>query len=239
MRLLDLTLTTPIENVALDEALLEEAEAADQPAEVLRLWEPAELMVVVGRSSDMATEVRLEACRQNNVSVVRRISGGAAVVGGPGCLMYALVLSYTLRPALRNLDAAHRFVLETLIRGLSRLAPGIQRRGTSDLAIGERKVSGNSVRLKRTHLLYHGTLLYDFEPALVARYLAEPPRQPDYREGRPHEAFVTNLPADAASLRRALASAWSAHKSTAVWPERRVRELAADKYRAADWSLRH
>ena len=28
--------------------------------------------------------------------------------------------------------------------------------------MGELKFSGNSLRVRRTHLLYHGTLLYDF-----------------------------------------------------------------------------
>ena len=39
MKLLDLTLETPAENLALDEALLEEAEQSTKPTEVLRLWE--------------------------------------------------------------------------------------------------------------------------------------------------------------------------------------------------------
>ena len=56
MYLLDLTLPTPAENVALDEALLEAAEAGDCPS-VLRLWEPRETFVVVGRSSRVAEEV--------------------------------------------------------------------------------------------------------------------------------------------------------------------------------------
>ena len=55
MRLLDLTLPTAAENVALDEALLDAAEAASEQGseepEVLRLWEPTQFFVVVGRSS--------------------------------------------------------------------------------------------------------------------------------------------------------------------------------------------
>ncbi len=51
MELLELTLATPEENLALDEALLDEAEAAGRPSEVLRLWESILPAVVVGRSS--------------------------------------------------------------------------------------------------------------------------------------------------------------------------------------------
>ena len=50
MKLLELTLPTPAENLALDEALLDAAEAGELPDEVLRLWEPSQPLVVVGRS---------------------------------------------------------------------------------------------------------------------------------------------------------------------------------------------
>ena len=110
----DLTLATPEENLALDEALLDQAEAGTG-SEVLRLWESRQPMVVVGRGSHVAQEVDLAACRRDGVPVLRRTSGGGAIVNGPGCLMYALVLSYALRPRLRAIDVAHRHVLETSV----------------------------------------------------------------------------------------------------------------------------
>jgi len=70
-------------------------------------------------------------------------------------------------------------------------------RGTSDLAVAERKFSGNSSRVKRGHLLYHGTLLYDFPLGLISDCLRTPPRQPHYRERRSHGEFVNNIPATA------------------------------------------
>ena len=45
--------------------------------------------------------------------------------------------------------------------------------GTSDLAIGDLKFSGNSARCRRRWLLYHGTLLYDFPLSLVAQCLQD------------------------------------------------------------------
>src|SRR5580698_6741719 len=111
MQLLDFTLPTPAENLALDEALLEQAEAGSEPSEVLRLWESPQMVVVVGRSSQVPVEVDLAACRTDGLSILRRTSGGLSIVAGPGCLMYSLVLSYENRPHLRSLDTAHRFVL--------------------------------------------------------------------------------------------------------------------------------
>jgi lipoate-protein ligase A len=237
MQLLDLTLPTPEENLALDETLLEEAELGGEPREVLRLWEPSEPFVVLGRSSQAEIEVDQAFCAARGIPILRRTSGGAAIVAGPGSLMYAVVLSYELRPALRSLDEAHRFVLATNLRGLGSLAPSAERRGTSDLALGSRKFSGNSVRCKREHLLYHGTLLYHFDSQLVDGCLRMPPRQPDYRENRRHGAFIVNLRAEPAALRAALVGAWQANLPRNDWPRERVKELVATRYGMAEWNL--
>ncbi len=236
MRYLDLTLPSLAENLALDEALLDEAEAAASPVETLRLWEARQHAVVIGRSSQMAAEARCAVCRELHVPVLRRISGGAAVVVGPGCLMYALVLSLRLRPQLRSIDRAHAQVLGTIAAALQPSVPGLVQRGTCDLAIGEKKVSGNSVRVKREHLLYHGTLLYDFPLEMIGRCLAMPPREPDYRQARPHEAFVANLPLNVDRLRFALQTAWAAFEPCSDWPKAATRRLVAEKYSRPEWN---
>jgi lipoate-protein ligase A len=254
MNLLDLTLDDPAANVALDDALVETADArlaahdADDLAagdgaafETLRLWEPAGPMVVLGRSSRIAEEVDVNACREAGVAIIRRASGGATIVAAPGCLMYAVVLSYRVRPGLRAIDAAHRFVLERVAAGLRTLTANVVLRGTSDLAIvddegGERKVSGNSMRCRRDFLLYHGTLLYDFPLDLVGRLLRMPPRQPDYRQGRGHGDFVANLPATQQQLRRAIAAAFGASETATDWPQDEVARLVREKYGTPAWT---
>jgi lipoate---protein ligase len=236
MQFLDLTLPTAAENLALDEALIEEAETAGEPVETLRLWEPSQPMVVVGRSSRPEREVHVDACRALGIPVLRRTSGGAAVVAGPGCLMYALVLSYRRRPNLRILNEAHRYVLGTLAAALEPLAAGVQCCGTSDLALGQRKFSGNSVRCRRDHFLYHGTLLYDFPLELIERCLAMPPRTPDYRAGRSHGGFVTNLPLKAQAIRQALVEAWDARDPLTNWPAERTARLVVEKYSRPEWN---
>ena len=236
MRFLDLTLSTPAENLALDEALLDEAEESDTPLSLLRIWEPEGPLVVIGRSSKIREEVRYAACRAEGVPVLRRASGGAAIVTGPGCLMYALVLSYQAYPAIRAIDRAHQCVLSTMVAGLSALAPGVTRQGISDLAVGDCKFSGNSVRCKQGHLLYHGTVLYGFPLLWIERYLNRAPREPDYRRDRPHEMFVANLPARAADIRRAMQTAWNAFEPCTAWPRERTQRLAADRYGRPEWN---
>src|SRR5436190_1549788 len=97
MNLLDLTLPTPAENLACDEALLDAFEAAGGDG-VLRFWEPAEPFVVVGYSNQVAQEVDVAACDAAGIPVLRRCSGGGTVVQGPGCLNYALVLNIEQTP---------------------------------------------------------------------------------------------------------------------------------------------
>ncbi|MBI2825748.1 MAG: lipoate--protein ligase family protein [Planctomycetia bacterium] len=236
MHLIDLTLPSAAENVALDEALLDAAEAGEMAHDVLRLWEPAAAAVVVGRGTRAADEVRLHACDSRGIPVIRRTSGGAAIVTGPGCLMYALVLSHDRQAATRAIGAAHRYVLSRMVDALVPLVPGVAHRGTSDLAVGAWKFSGNSLRVKRRHVLYHGTLVYDFDVALIEQLLPNPPREPDYREGRPHADFVRNLPIEREQLRAAVVAAWQAEETLPTWPAERTKQLVAEKYSWPEWN---
>ena len=183
------------------------------------------------------------ACREAGVPILRRHSGGSTILAGPGCLMYAVVLSYQSRPQLRMIDEAHRFVLETIAAGLRSLGLGPQRAGTSDLTIdGPMKFSGNALRCGREHLLYHGTLLYDFPLNRIGQLLTQPPRQPDYREQRSHGEFVTNLASDREELRRAVIAAWpEAIDSDSLeplddWPRELTQQLAKERYASHQWN---
>jgi lipoate-protein ligase A len=242
MRLLDLTLADFAANVALDEALLDAAAAAPRPEGVLRLWEATACGVVLGRGSLAAREVQWDACRAASVPVVRRPSGGAAIVAGPGCLMYAAILPRTAFPGPLSIDRVHEAVLDRVASAVARCGVRVRRSGTSDLTLVEggaaspRKISGNSLRVKRDFLLYHGTLLYGFDLELIGRLLATPPRQPAYRGGRSHAEFLTNLPVAGTALRKALAAEWGADQPYEPgWCVTRAAELAgSEAYRVAE-----
>jgi lipoate-protein ligase A len=240
MKLLDLTLDSPVENLALDEALLDYAEGAASRAdsEILRLWEPRKIVVVAGSSSRLAEEVNLDACRARAIPVLRRASGGAAIVAGPGCLMYAVVLAYRDRSHLRDIGEAHQFVLGTIAKALYRSVPGIRQAGISDLVLGERKLSGNSLRCKRGHFLYHGTILYDFPIDEIGLLLKMPPRQPAYRLARRHHDFLANLPISRETIRQSLVDAFRAHEPLADWPRELTAKLAESKYSRPEWNHR-
>ena len=240
---LDLTLPTPAENLALDEALLDACVAGEISGDVLRVWEPDNYFVVLGRSSDPGREVNLAACREKNIPVLRRASGGGTIVAGPGCLFYAVVLSYDDHPELKSISRAHQFVLNRLAESLASFVPGITLAGTSDLAFHAtpeslQKFSGNALRAKRTHFLYHGTLLYEIDLERVGQLLACPTREPLYRAGRDHREFVANLPMSREQLLAALASGWQANEQLIDWPQERMRRIVKEKYlENPKWSL--
>jgi len=208
IRFIDTNPRDPSQSVEFDTRLLEQSESAATPTEWLRLWECSEPIVVVGRATNAQQEVYVDRCQRQGIPIVQRPSGGAAVVAGPGCLMYSVILSLEHRPQLRMIDQAHEFVLGTVARALRNLDQRVEQSGVSDLTIDNLKFSGNSLRCKRDHLLYHGTILYDFRLEQISELLRMPPRQPDYRQQRDHESFVMNFPATANQIQVALKNEW-------------------------------
>ncbi|MCP4193580.1 MAG: lipoate--protein ligase family protein [Planctomycetaceae bacterium] len=237
MKILDLTMPTVAENLALDEALLNQAIARGSDGEVFRLWESEQPAAIIGRASRVEEEVNRDYCRANQVAIRRRCSGGASVMIGPGCLMYAVVLSTVTRPQLLVVDQIHQYVLGHLRTALAKASIKVDVSGTSDLTVGAKKCSGNSLRCKREAVLYHGTLLYGASIAAIGQCLKMPPRQPDYREQRPHHHFLTNLSVARDDLHQALKKAWACDGPLTDWPAAETRELAKSKYSTDEWNL--
>jgi lipoate-protein ligase A len=237
MHLFTHSLSTPEQNLALEEAWLEMAEEGLLDTEILRLWRPESSFVVVGRGSQIAREVNVTAAEQAGVPILRRVSGGAAVVAAEGCLMYAVLLSYQQRPHLRMLDHAHRTVMESLTEAIRPLESRLQWDGTCDLVVSSRKVSGNSLRCRRDWLLYHGTLLLGMDLTLLDRFLLHPPREPEYRQRRPHTEFVANLNLPESAIRDELIRVWGAGAATPPVPHDRIERLVRERYANRAWNF--
>lgn len=232
-------LIDPADHLALDEALLLEADAGNS-SEALRVWEFSRHVVVAGRATRVDKEIDREFCASRQIPVLRRCSGGASVVGGPGCLMYSVVLSLQGRDALQRIDVAHRYVMERVRDAVAEQLPEATLQGTCDLTWQNRKCSGNSLRIARRHLLYHGTLLYDFELPLIGLALGEAPRQPEYRAARDHDAFVTNVPIDPSRFAADLADRFGVSEQVDAGPWRdQIQRLREQRYDLDSWHLRH
>jgi lipoate-protein ligase A len=238
MKYLDLSFPTAEANLACDEALLDQAEERSGES-VLRVWQPASVFVVIGFANRIAREVSLEVCRGQDIPVLRRCSGGGAVVQAPGCLNYSLVLPAdeagpwgTIRSTNKHVMERHRQVFCTLLHR------EVQHRGDTDLALDERKFSGNAQRRRKRSLLFHGTFLLDLDFVLVEELLPAPSKAPVYRGNRSHTRFLTNLQIPAERVKHALREAWQACKPVLEIPQQRIDQLVKEKYSRAEWNFR-
>lgn len=236
MTTLDLTLPDLEANLALDEAFLLEAEEGSG-GEVLRFWEWPGYAVVLGAGGRLSMDVNEAACQLDGVPITRRSSGGGTVLLGEGSLVYTLVLSYSGARELRDLSSSYRWIMSKMAQALQPIGKA-EHVGICDLAVAGRKISGNAQQRKREFLLHHGTILYDFDLARIETYLHLPERQPDYRVGRSHGEFVTNLPSTAENLKALLRRVWEIECDAIKWPRERTAKLASEKYRSPEWVRR-
>ena len=236
MKYLDLSFADPPRNLACDEALGDNFEAADG-GEVLRLWEPAGYFVVVGYSNRVTAEVNVAACEERGIAILRRFSGGGAVLQGPGCLNYTLVLRNERAGFLSDIGQSYSRVLDRhrhVCAGLTSERVRIQ--GTSDLAIAGQKFSGNSQHRKQRYTVFHGTFLLNFDLSLIETCLPMPSRRPEYRQGRTHESFLRNLRIDPVRVKQALMETWHAEDPYGRVPDERIEALMEARYTRGEWN---
>lgn len=238
MKYLDLTLPSPAENLAADEALLDLCEAG-AIGESLRFWESQHYFVVVGYGNAIGTEVNASACKASGVPILRRCSGGGTVVQGPGCLNYSLVLQMETSSELQTITAANRFIMERNRRAVESVVNRpVTVRGHTDLAMDGVKFSGNAQRRRKNCLLFHGSLLLDFDLKRISELLPMPSKEPDYRQNRAHNDFVTNLAIPANVIKAALRAAWNATYTLPAIPNETISSLVRDKYATNDWNFK-
>jgi lipoate-protein ligase A len=237
MKFLDLTLSTPEQNLACDEALLDACEAG-QGEEVLRFWEPRQYFIVLGYANRMRAEVIVPAWQASGMPLMRRCSGGGTVLQGPGCLNYALVLRLEEAGPTGSIAQTNAYIMtrhQAALRPV--LGDSVTVQGLTDLALGDRKFSGNAQRRKRRYLLFHGSFLLHFELQLIEALLALPPKQPAYRQNRAHRDFLTNLHVPAQLIKDTLRRHWQATDEFCAVPWDHINRLVQEKYASQAWNL--
>jgi lipoate-protein ligase A len=238
MNFLDTVYATPAEHLACDDVLLDLCEA-ESGEEILRVWMPEELFVVVGYTNEAAREVDLAACAAAGIPLLRRTTGGGTVVQGPGCLNYALIMRRGMDPALATITGTSRFILGRLAAALTPLlGREVATRGHTDLVLGENKFAGNAQRRRGNSILFHGTVLLDFDIGVIERLLPIPSVQPGYRHGRSHADFLTNLHVAPGDVSRVIRDCWNATAVAEAPPPDRVRRLAQERYENPLWIRR-
>lgn len=166
MRLIaDLEPQAPAFGVALDEALLAGVRSGGE--DVLRFWVNARA-VVIGRSQHLGDEVDRSAAERHGFTVVRRMSGGGAVLHYPGNLNLSLITADERR--LGPVEKAFDRVGTAIVEGLRSLgAPACV--GSHALFSGASKISGAAQARRGGCVLYHATLLVKPSPVPMTEIL--------------------------------------------------------------------
>ncbi len=238
LNLLDLTLDTPAQNLALDEALLDVADR-NPNAETLRFWESKKYFVVLGYSNHFDRESFYSKAVADDVAVLRRASGGGAVLQGPGCLNYSLILRISQYPELRNIHDTNCFIMKKIQNMFLQIDPDIEFKGLTDLSRHDLKFSGNAQRRKREAVLFHGTFLYKFKISQIEKYLKPPSSEPDYRDNRSHKKFLTNISINPHWIKKSFAKDWEATNVTHDYPKEIVEQLVQTRYSQDAWNKKY
>jgi len=179
---------TVAENLAIDDAASRSVWATGLRR--LRFWWGGPPAVVMGSSERPQQVVDVEACARLGVDVLKRSTGGGSVLQTSDVLNYSLV---TPAPARLDLKAGFRPGIDLICAILEAFGVAGKREGISDIAVEDRKISGNAQARRWKALLVHGTLLVDFDHDLAETVLKHPPREPAYRRERNHRDFLVTL----------------------------------------------
>jgi lipoate-protein ligase A len=141
-------------NMAIDEALIENI--GDAP--ILRIygWRPA--AVSIGYFQSIREEVDLEKCSKIGVDVVRRLTGGGAVLHET-----ELTYSFITKQYPQNIMESYRWICETIVISIKRLGFDASFVPLNDIVVKGKKVSGSAQTRRNGVLLQHGTLLIDVD----------------------------------------------------------------------------
>jgi lipoate-protein ligase A len=180
-RLLPFRQLDAFENMAIDEAIFRVNQRREIPP-TLRFYGWASSTVSLGYFQDIKKEVDVEACRRHHIHVVRRPTGGKAVLH-EGDLTYAIVaregnslfpadILGTYRVISRCIACGLAFLgIEAEMAGKSRMLDGDSLKASCfsspsryELLVKNRKICGSAQVRSRGVFLQHGSILMDFNP---------------------------------------------------------------------------
>lgn len=157
LRFLDLTTTDPAFNLAAEEYVFEKL---PRDAMYVMLWQN-DNAIIVGKHQNTLAQINEAFVRENEIKVVRRLSGGGAVYHDMGNLNYTIIADGD-----GDLDFGRfcRIVLDALARAGVRG----ELNGRNDMTIDGKKFSGNAQYAKQGRVMHHGTILFDSDSSVLA-----------------------------------------------------------------------
>lgn len=193
-------LLTPASALAWSEAAVDGWTGQRGPC--IGLWRPRGVTVAIGIGQTPEVEADAGAMRRDGVSLLRRQSGGGAV------LLYDGVLCWEAWAGFEELEKrqhdgsgirqTYRALCRPVIEGLSSVGLNVFHAGICDISYRDgnaspQKIAGSAQLRRRDRALVHGSLLVCPDLELLEKYLRQPSDQPEYRQNRTHEEFCTSV----------------------------------------------
>ena len=177
--------TDPRLNLAIEYFLLNEVQL-DEPILLFYINEPS---IIIGRNQNAYEEVNRDYVEQNNIHVVRRLSGGGAVYHDFGNLSFCFITKDD-GDSFRNF----RKFTEPVIKALHNIGvEGAELKGRNDLLINGQKFSGNAMYSKNGRMTAHGTIMFDSEIDAVVKALKPKKEKLESKGIKSVRSRVTNI----------------------------------------------
>ncbi len=142
---------------------------------VLRLYTYQSHCALVGRFQNIQAELNLDFCRENDIEIGRRPTGGGAIIMGAGQLGLCFVTSGAHVPEVsRPAEIYHQFSAP-IIAALKKLGIDAKFRSKNDLEVNGKKIAGLGVYTDTNGaILFHTSLLVDLDVPLMLKALRIP-----------------------------------------------------------------
>ncbi|WP_461630757.1 lipoate--protein ligase [Labilibaculum euxinus] len=174
--------TNPVFNIACEEYLLKNHE---DDFFFLYTNTPA---LIVGKHQNTLAEINLDKAEQENIPVIRRMSGGGTVFHDEGNLNYCFIKSGE-KSKLVDFQKYSQPIIDTL----QKLHVNAKFEGKSDLTIDGKKFSGNASHIFKNKLMQHGTMLFSSDLNRLNQLLKVNPLKFKDRGIRSIRSKVTNI----------------------------------------------
>ncbi len=181
MKLLILKTTNPYYNLAVEEYFFEKSKDT-----VFILWQN-EPSVVIGKNQNVNAELNFEFIKENNIHIVRRITGGGAVYHDLGNLNYSFISD------AKSDGIDFTYFTKPIVDALNTLGVGAVLTGRNDIEVDGKKISGNAQYTKNGRTLHHGTLLFNTELDVLSKALYVDKEKIKAKAIKSTKARVTNL----------------------------------------------
>ncbi len=141
--------TKPQFNIASEEYLLKNTDDY-----YVYLWRN-DKSVIVGVNQNTLLEVNLKKASEQNVNVVRRLTGGGAVYHDLNNICYTIIAPYN------NEDNFYTKFTKPIIDYLNNLGVKAEFSGRNDITVDSQKISGNAQVVYKDRIMHHGTILFN------------------------------------------------------------------------------